>query len=90
MILCAAIADVRNGVGVDGDAAGRAAEGVVAIVTENLVGMVLSRHTRAECVGWHDRGVMHEMAETAFVDDVVLDFIDLPAGEIIEPQIDEF
>ncbi len=86
MVLCAAVADVRDGVGVDGDAAGRAAEGVVTIVTENLVGVVLSRHARAERVGWHDRGVMHEVAESAFVDDIILDFIDLPAGEVVEPQ----
>ena len=39
VVLCAAPADVRDGVAVDGHAAGCASEGEVAIVAENLVGI---------------------------------------------------
>ena len=71
VVLGSAPADVRDGRAVDGHAAGRAAEGEVAVVTENLVGMDLSRHSRAESGCRDDGGVVDEMAEAALVNHVV-------------------
>ena len=71
MVLGSAPADVRDGRAVDGHTAGRASEGEVAVVAENLVGMDLARHCRAEGVFGDDGGVVDEMAEAALVDHVI-------------------
>ena len=89
MVLGTAVADVRDGVGVDGDAAGRATEGVVAVVAENLIRVILPRKRGAEGIGGDDGGVVHEVAVAAFIDGIVFDFIDPSAGEVVEPQVAE-
>ena len=86
MVLGSAPADVRDGVAVDGHAAGRAAEGEVAIVAENLVGMDLAGDGGAEGVLRNHGGVVDEMAEAALVDHVICQFIDFSAWEIVIPE----
>ena len=86
VVLRAAPADVRDGGAVDGHAAGRAAEGEIAVVAENLVGMDLAGHGGAEGVFRNHGGVLDEMAEAALVDHVVFDFIDTAAGEVVVPD----
>ena len=71
MVLCAAPADVRNRCAVDGHTAGRATEGEIAVVAENLVGMDLAGHGGAEGVFRNHRGVVDEMAEAALIDHVI-------------------
>ncbi len=71
MVLGSAPADVRDGVAVDGHAAGCASEGEVAIVAENLVGMDLAGDGGAEGVLRNHGGVVDEMAEAALIDHVI-------------------
>ncbi len=89
MVLGSAPADVRHGRAVDGHAAGRTTEGEVAIVAENLVGMVLSGHGGAESGCGDNGGVVDEMADAALVDHVIGEFIDTSAGEVVVPKESE-